>query len=124
MKFIQAQFRSAWKTRLVETERPTVAEDHYLLKVEACTFCGSDFDVLSSGLANWTPLGHEISARILESPSNARSDLRKGDRVAVELTTMCGFCEDCRGGRPASCDCCPPLRVDALGGFAEIITAP
>ena len=107
----------------MSTNISNLAADHYVLQVEACTFCGSDLDALSSGMSDWLPLGHEVSARILKSPATARSDLHEGDRVAVELSTMCGFCQDCRGGRPESCNCCPPLRLDAIGGFSEIITA-
>jgi threonine dehydrogenase-like Zn-dependent dehydrogenase len=95
--------------------------DCALLRVESCTFCGSDSDALGSALSDWTALGHEICATVVAIGAQSIANVRIDDLVAVELSTMCGNCPDCRGAMVDRCDRCLPLSLDCYGGFAEYI---
>jgi L-iditol 2-dehydrogenase len=48
------------------------------------------------------PLGHEISAEVLEVGKKVTT-VRPGDSVIVEDCTMCGVCDHCKSGEPQFC---------------------
>jgi L-iditol 2-dehydrogenase len=48
------------------------------------------------------PLGHEISAEVVEVGKNVIS-VKLGDKVIVEDCSMCGICENCKSGKPQFC---------------------
>lgn len=67
------------------------------LRVLACGVCGTDLHFLRD-MPDWTPLGHEISAEVVEI-GDAVTRVKVGDRVICEDVTMCGACEACKSGR-------------------------
>ena len=67
------------------------------LKVLACGVCGTDLHFLRD-LDDFTPLGHEISAEVIEVGADV-TRVRVGDRVICEDVTMCGACAACKAGR-------------------------
>lgn len=77
-------------------------EDHVLLKVMACGVCGTDINFVRDWADDPMPLGHEISAEVLEVGKNVTS-VKPGDSVIVEDCTMCGVCENCKSGHPEFC---------------------
>ena len=83
-------------------EIPPPDEDHVLVKVQACGVCGTDINFVRDWAADPMPLGHEISAEVLEVGRNV-SSVKPGDSVIVEDCTMCGVCEDCKSGQPQFC---------------------
>lgn len=77
-------------------------EDHVLVKVKACGVCGTDINFVRDWDDDPMPLGHEISAEVVEVGKNV-TNVKPGDRVIVEDCTMCGVCETCKSGHPEFC---------------------
>ena len=71
------------------------------IRVHACGLCGTDLHFLRD-LDEWTPLGHEISAEVIETGAKVRN-VKVGDRVICEDVTMCGACEACKTGNMNLC---------------------
>lgn len=83
-------------------ELPEIAEDGALVKVRACGVCGTDLNFIRDWTGEPRPLGHEISAEVLETGKNVRG-VKPGDTVTVEDCSMCGVCRDCKSGRSELC---------------------
>ncbi len=77
-------------------------EDHVIVKVHSCGVCGTDINFLKDWEDGFMPLGHEISAEVIETGKNVKN-VQPGDRVVVEDCTMCGICKDCKSGHPEFC---------------------
>ena len=85
-----------------ETEIAPPDEDHVIVKVHACGVCGTDINFVRDWDDEIMPLGHEISAEVMEVGKNVTS-VKAGDRVIVEDCSMCGICENCKCGHPEFC---------------------
>ncbi|MDR2052879.1 MAG: zinc-binding dehydrogenase [Treponema sp.] len=100
-----------------------------LVKMKACTICGSDIRAIyrehtgkgAEGYQN-VVAGHEPSGQVVEEGPGIRR-FRKGSRVIVYHISGCGVCHDCRMGYMISCS--SPLRAaygwQRDGGMAEYI---
>jgi len=77
-------------------------EDHVIVKVRACGVCGTDVNFVRDWDDDPMPLGHEISAEVIEVGKNVTT-VAPGDSVIVEDCTMCGVCEDCKSGQAQFC---------------------
>ena len=86
--------------RTMKIDSPS--EDHVVVKVHACGVCGTDINFVRDWTDEPMPLGHEISAEVVEVGKNVTS-VKVGDRVIVEDCTMCGICVDCKSGHPELC---------------------
>jgi threonine dehydrogenase-like Zn-dependent dehydrogenase len=73
-----------------------------LVQVRACGVCGTDINFVRDWTEAPMPLGHEISAEVVEVGSKVTT-VKPGDSVIVEDCTMCGVCEDCKSGQPQFC---------------------
>lgn len=86
--------------------------------VSACAICGSDLALLSGkrNMKNELYFGHEFSGVVTET-SEESSGVKKGDRIASELSRTCGQCWYCLNGMKNYCR----SMNDALipGGFTE-----
>lgn len=84
-------------------EMPQLPLTDYMvrIRVHACGLCGTDLHFLRD-LDEWTPLGHEISAEVIETGTKV-SRVKIGDRVICEDVTMCGACEACKTGQANLC---------------------
>jgi len=49
-------------------------------------------------------VGHEMMGEVVEVGSEAKHALKKGDRVVVPFTIICGRCEQCKKGHFSSCE--------------------
>lgn len=67
------------------------------IRVNACGVCGTDLHFLKD-MDEWTPMGHEISAEVVEVGAEV-SRVKPGDLVICEDVTMCGACEACKTGQ-------------------------
>jgi len=85
-----------------ENEIRALAEDEVLVQIKACGVCGTDINFVRDWDEDPMPLGHEISAQVMEIGKNVTS-VKPGDNVIVEDCTMCGVCEDCKTGRSDLC---------------------
>ncbi len=75
-----------------------------LLKTAASGICHSDLTVIEGGLPVPPPciLGHE-PAGIVQAVGKGVSDFTPGDHVIGCVTSWCGVCKFCTGGRPYLC---------------------
>ncbi|HWQ53156.1 MAG TPA: alcohol dehydrogenase catalytic domain-containing protein [Bryobacteraceae bacterium] len=91
------------------------AEEHVLIKVEACGICGSDLRYWAGDnpwalhtLGRHVPnppnivLGHEY-AGVVEAVNSGRYEHLVGRRVYVQAYRVCGACVFCRSGRHNLC---------------------
>lgn len=88
---------------------PEVHDNDALLVVEGTGICGSDWAPYSGDSPFPLPpvvLGHEVVGRIADIGSSAASrwNIAAGDRIVVEETIPCGFCDLCRSGNYPMCD--------------------
>ena len=93
--------RADFDTELRELPRRALLPQEVRLEVLACGVCGTDLHLLRQMTA-FTPLGHEVCARVLETGS-AVTRFQPGQQVVMEDVTLCGVCEACKSGRPDLC---------------------
>ncbi len=96
-----------------------------LIKVEACSVCGTDVKMLQKGhrdLAYPRVLGHEIVGTISEIYGDASA--APGDLVQVWPGIACGKCRPCLRGRDNECEKMRILGFNQDGGFAELMALP
>jgi threonine dehydrogenase-like Zn-dependent dehydrogenase len=77
-----------------------------VIKVTACAICGSDlhlYDGFMPGMENGDIMGHEFMG-VVEEVGSENHALKRGDRVVVPFTIICGECEQCRRGNFSVCE--------------------
>ncbi len=87
---------------------PTIEHERdAIIKVSTCAICGSDlhlFDGFMMGMKDGDIVGHEFMGEVVECGSVAGQKLRKGDRVVVPFTIVCGECDQCKAGNFSVCE--------------------
>lgn len=119
--------------RLVETERPAVAEDELLIRVRRVGICGTDIEMLDGTMPyfrlGWTQypvvLGHEWSGTVAETGS-AVEGFAAGDRITGDVSIGCGRCEACLKGYYNLCDIKQEVGLcrGKDGAFAQYLAMP
>ena len=115
-----------------QVDAPKVINDtDVLLKIEYVGVCGSDVHYYETGRIGSQvvrypyAVGHECSATVVEVGPAVKT-LQKGEPVVVEPAVSCGQCDQCRAGRPHTCQnlkflgC--PGQID--GCLAEYLVMP
>lgn len=110
------------------TEKP-LADNEMKVKVKYVGICGTDKHLFHGlpGSAEVNPpivLGHEISGVITDAGQDVKSQLKVGDRVAVDPNIPCGFCAYCRENKPQLCENMQAIGVTRDGGMAEFVNVP
>lgn len=96
------------KMKIRDVEVPKINENQVLIKLEYVGICGSDVHYLEHGsigdfIVNGDfILGHECAGEIIEI-GNKVTELRVGDKVALEPGATCGQCEFCKSGKYNLC---------------------
>ncbi|MFB5662376.1 NAD(P)-dependent alcohol dehydrogenase [Alteribacillus sp. HJP-4] len=108
-------------------EIPTPKRNEALVKVHCIGICGSDIHYYEHGkIGNYVVkkpiiLGHELAGEVVEIGEGV-TDVKIGDRVAVEPGIPCGECKYCKGGRY---NLCPDVEFMATppidGAWAEFV---
>jgi threonine 3-dehydrogenase len=114
---------------VVEIPVPEPGPGEVLLKMEACSICGSDLHIYRWDA--WAPgrvhvpvtFGHEMAGRV-EALGPGVEHLSTGTLVAVETHLFDGHCHACRTGRAHICENLRILGVDTDGAFAEYVVIP
>lgn len=78
-----------------------------IVKVTSCAICGSDLHLFHNLIPAMLPgdiMGHEFMGEVVEVGSDMNGALKKGDRVVVPFTIICGECEQCRRGNFSVCE--------------------
>ena len=97
-----AYVKAPFQFELREMEIPRPGEGQILLDVRACAVCGTDMHTAALEAVEFTSFGHEIAGVVIETGSGVHR-LQPGDKVAVESSTFCHVCENCRNGRTDLC---------------------
>ncbi|GJD80067.1 zinc-dependent alcohol dehydrogenase [Methylobacterium gregans] len=77
-----------------------------IVKVTSCAICGSDLHLFHNFIPAMLPgdvLGHETMGEVVETGRGLNGNLKKGDRVVVPFTIVCGECDQCKRGYFSVC---------------------
>ncbi|POR41820.1 zinc-dependent alcohol dehydrogenase [Methylobacterium sp. V23] len=77
-----------------------------VVKVTSCAICGSDLHLFHNFIPAMLPgdvLGHETMGEVVETGRGLNGKLKKGDRVVVPFTIVCGECDQCKRGYFSVC---------------------
>jgi threonine dehydrogenase-like Zn-dependent dehydrogenase len=87
---------------------PTIEHERdAIIKVTTCAICGSDlhlYDGFMMGMKDGDIVGHEFMGEVVECGTVAGQKLRKGDRVVIPFTIICGECDQCKAGNFSVCE--------------------
>ncbi|MDA0833805.1 MAG: zinc-binding dehydrogenase [Planctomycetota bacterium] len=92
---------------------PALQAGEMLVKISACTICGSDLHSIRGArqLAGSMILGHEIMGTIAATPADGTilsdgrgTSLKIGDRVTWSIMASCDRCHFCLTGIPQKCE--------------------
>jgi len=78
-----------------------------IIKVTSCAICGSDLHLFHNFIPAMLPgdvMGHEMMGEVVEVGSGTNGRLKKGDRIVVPFTIICGQCEQCKRGNFSVCE--------------------
>jgi len=110
-----------------EVPDPQVDPGGLLLKVDACSLCGSDLRTLRSGHHRVTLpwiIGHEIAGTVVDLGAKYTGPWHVGERLAVAPIVYCGICDFCQDGRHELCEGYKEIAQKWPGGFAEYFALP
>ncbi|MFW6237628.1 MAG: alcohol dehydrogenase catalytic domain-containing protein [Halanaerobiales bacterium] len=114
------------KLGLKDIERPDCKDNTAVIKVKACSVCGTDFRTYTYGSEKIEPgtvIGHEVTGEIVEIGDKV-NDYQVGDQVNVAPALGCGECYNCKKGYPNLCKNLETLGFQYHGGFAEYMEIP
>jgi threonine dehydrogenase-like Zn-dependent dehydrogenase len=77
-----------------------------IIRVTSCAICGSDlhlYDGVMPGMESGDIMGHEFMG-VVEEVGAENKALKKGDRIVVPFTIICGECDQCRRGNFSVCE--------------------
>jgi L-iditol 2-dehydrogenase len=119
-----AVFLGPERMEVMEIPTPSVSGPwEMLVKVRACSVCGSDIRIFHYGNPRITPpavMGHEIVGDVVDVGEEVKG-FRIGDRVAIGADVPCGICEMCRKGLGNNCPLHYSIGYQFPGGFAEYV---
>ncbi|MCX9014570.1 MAG: L-threonine 3-dehydrogenase [Candidatus Methanoperedens sp.] len=115
---------------LVNIPIPEPAKHEVLVKVKACSMCGTDVHIYNwehpwSGGRIIPPrtIGHEVCG-IVEKTGSEVTLVKEGDLVSAESHIFDGNCTMCRSGNMHICENLKFFGVDVDGFFAEYAIIP
>lgn len=87
---------------------PKIEDDRdAIIKVTACAICGSDlhlYDHFMPGMEKGDVMGHEFMGEVVEAGKGVNGALKKGERIVVPFTIICGECDQCKRGFFSVCE--------------------
>jgi L-iditol 2-dehydrogenase len=121
-----ARFHAPGDVRLDDIAPPSPGPDELLIRVRACSMCGTDVKIRAFGHHHIVPprvMGHEIAGEVAEV-GPAVDGWWVGDRVQVIAAIPCGECAECRRGRMTVCPNQESMGYHYDGAFAALMTVP
>ncbi|OLR92154.1 zinc-dependent alcohol dehydrogenase family protein [Actinokineospora bangkokensis] len=110
---------------VTEVPDPTPGPRDVVVDVAACGLCGTDLHILQGEFAPTLPIvpGHEFAGVVAEVGKDV-TEVKVGDRVAVDPSLYCFECRMCRNGHNNLCERWNAIGVSKPGGAAEYAVAP
>lgn len=105
---------------------PAPGANEVVVKVRACSICGSDLHAFHGKHPRLTfprILGHEFAGEIV-ALGKAVKGFRAGERVCCDIDFACGACGPCREGRGNICEQLRTMGFDRDGAYAEYALVP
>ena len=113
--------------RLADTpEPPSPSPGMALARVRRIGVCGTDVHAWRGEQPYFTyprVLGHELAVEVVATGADV-TNVRPGDRCAVEPYVNCGECRPCRSGRQNCCDRLQVIGVHVDGGMRDLVELP
>lgn len=114
-----------------EVPIPQIADNEVLVRVQACSVCGSDVHGFDGSTGRRRPpviMGHEAAGTIAACGKDVQR-YRIGDRVTFDSTVYCNACAMCKAGKVNLCSDRKVLGVSCEeynrnGCFAEYVNIP
>lgn len=121
-------FEAVGQHKMVQMETPRIKKaDDLLVKIEACSICGSDLHILADPpgcvAVPGTVIGHEMVGEVLAVGENVTC-VQPGDRIVCDPNISCGTCYQCRTGHANMCEQLHIHGVDRHGFFAQYACIP
>jgi L-iditol 2-dehydrogenase len=122
-------FTALRRMELRDVPTPQIsAPDEALVRVRAVGVCGSDLHGYTGQSGRRTPpmvMGHE-AAGVVAAVGTAVTNVKPGDRVAIQPVKFCGVCPQCKEGKASLCANRQVLGVHqtAGGAYAEWLVWP
>lgn len=98
---------------LKTVSRPTCGNDEVLIKVESC--------LIDNEKTTGNIIGGQNFAGVVCECGTEVSDIKPGDRVAVDSAVYCGKCFACRKGEVNNCEHTVYYGKDMNGGYAQLV---
>ncbi len=121
-----AVLKSIEKLEIEDVPVPALSSQEILIKVKACTICGTDIRVYHHGHKHMRfprISGHEVSGEIIKIGKRVKG-YKIGGKVAVAPAIPCGRCHYCRRGIQSMCINLTAIGYHYDGGFAEFMVVP
>jgi 2-desacetyl-2-hydroxyethyl bacteriochlorophyllide A dehydrogenase len=120
-----AVIKAPGEVEVSTVEDPVPGPREVVVDVAACGICGTDLHILHGEFAPTLPVvpGHEFAGEVV-ALGTAVTELRLGDRVAVDPSLYCHECYHCRRGQDNLCERWAAIGVTTAGGAAEFARAP
>ncbi len=116
-----------FKVEIVDIPKPIIEnDDDVIVKVTSGGICGSDMGIYkgTNSLATYPRIiGHEFGGIVAEVGSNV-TNVKVGDKVAVDPVISCGHCYACSIERHNVCSTLEVIGVHRDGGFTEFVKVP
>ncbi|WPQ62039.1 alcohol dehydrogenase catalytic domain-containing protein [Chitinophaga sancti] len=98
-------YNNPWEISIQEKEEPSIIlPDEVIVEVRATGICGTDLSIISGEYMARPQviIGHE-SAGVIVDKGSAVDNCQIGDRVIIDPTYYCGYCDNCRKGLRNHC---------------------
>lgn len=118
-------FSAAEQMGIERLADPTPARDEVVVQIAQCGICGTDVHIYHNEYMSEFPLvpGHEFAGTVVAVGADV-TDVRLGERVAVDPNLYCGRCDFCRNEQANHCSNWQGIGITRGGGFAEYVAAP
>jgi threonine dehydrogenase-like Zn-dependent dehydrogenase len=121
-----AMLESGGTLRYETVPDPAPRTGEVVVKVYACSICGSDLHAFHGKHPRLTfprILGHEFAGEVVEVGAGISRSLI-GQRVCCDIDIPCGHCRQCRDGRSNICENLRTTGFDRDGAYAELVSVP
>lgn len=124
---MKALYYPVWdQLEICDVDEPAPGPGEVIVKVAAVGICGSELHGFATRAARRTPpliMGHEFGGTVA-TVGHGVTEVRSGDRVAVNSVISCGRCEECLEGQSHLCREGEVFGTRRAGAFAELCAAP